>query len=167
MGEFGIGQPVPRTEDPRLLRGGGQYGDDLTLANQAHGYILRSPHAHAKINSIDTTAAKAAPGVLAVLTGDDWNEEDFGAFPVMVPRQKRDGSPMHPGTRTALPTDRVRLVGDDVAFVVAETLTQAKVSAICESIERYSGVFAGDEARICHCWSAACLPGLPIDVLHQ
>ena len=61
MGEFGIGQPVPRTEDPRLLRGGGQYGDDFVVANQAHGYILRSPHAHAKINSMDTAAAKTAP----------------------------------------------------------------------------------------------------------
>jgi carbon-monoxide dehydrogenase large subunit len=129
MGEFGIGQPVPRTEDPRLLRGGGQYGDDFVLANQAHGYILRSPHAHAKINAIDTSAARAAPGVLAVLTGEDWNKEQFGAFPVMVPRQKRDGTPMHPGTRAALPTDRVRLVGDDVAFVVAETVAQAKDAA--------------------------------------
>lgn len=129
MGEFGIGQPVPRTEDPRLLRGGGQYGDDFSVANQAYGYIARSPHAHAKINSIDTSAAKASPGVLAVLTGEDWDAENFGAFPVMVPRQKRDGSPMHPGTRTALPTDRVRLVGDDVAFVVAETAAQAKDAA--------------------------------------
>ena len=106
MGEFGIGQPVPRTEDPRLLRGGGQYGDDFVVANQAYGYILRSPHAHAKINSIDTAAAKTAPGVLVVLTGEDWNNEDFGAFPVMVPRQRRDGSPMHPGKRAALSTDR-------------------------------------------------------------
>jgi len=62
MGEFGIGQPVPRTEDPRLLRGGGKYADDLEFARQAHGYILRSPHAHADIDSIDTAAAEAAPG---------------------------------------------------------------------------------------------------------
>ena len=135
MSKFGIGQPVPRTEDPRLLRGGGQYGDDFTLANQAYGYILRSPHAHANINSIDAAAARAAPGVLTVLTGEDWNSEDFGSFPVLVPRQKRDGSPMHPGKRVGLSTDRVRLVGDEVAFVVAKTLAQAKDSAELIDIE--------------------------------
>lgn len=69
MGEFGIGQPVPRTEDPRLLKGGGKYADDFELPRQAWGHILRSPHAHADIRSIDTGAATAAPGVLAVLTG--------------------------------------------------------------------------------------------------
>ena len=91
MGEFGIGQPVPRTEDPRLLTGGGRYGDDFTLANQAVGYILRSPHANAKILSIDTGAAEAVPGVLKVLTGKDWAAEEFGAFPILVQRQQRDG----------------------------------------------------------------------------
>lgn len=135
MGEFGIGQPVPRTEDPRLLRGGGRYGDDFTLANQAIGYILRSPHANAKICSIDTTAAKEAPGVLAVLTGEDWANAGFGPFPVMVQRQKRDGSPMHPAPRAALAKDHVRLVGDNVAFVVAETLAQAKDAAELIEIE--------------------------------
>ncbi len=129
MGEFGIGQPVPRTEDPRLLRGGGNYGDDFILPNQAYGYILRSPHAHAKIRSIDTTAAKAAPGVLAVLTGKDWKDAGFNPFPVLVPRQRRDGSPMWPAPRAALVTDRVRKVGDEIAFVVAETVAQAKDAA--------------------------------------
>ncbi len=129
MGEFGIGQPVPRTEDPRLLRGGGKYGDDFTLARQAIGYILRSPHANAKIRSIDTTAAKAAPGVLLVLTGEDWANAGFGPFPVLVQRQKRDGTPMHAAPRAALAKDQVRLVGDNVAFVVAETMAQAKDAA--------------------------------------
>ena len=129
MSKFGIGQPVPRTEDPRLLRGGGQYGDDYELARQAYGYILRSPHAHAEINQIDTNAAKSAAGVVAVLTGEDWTAEGFGIFPVLVPRQQRNGEPMHPGTREPLATNRVRLVGDDVAFVVAETLEQAKDAA--------------------------------------
>ena len=119
--EFGIGRSVRRKEDLALLTGRGRFSDDVNLADQAYAFVLRSPHAHAKINSMDTAAAKAAPGVLAVLTGEDWNNEGFGPFPVMVPRLRRDGSPMHPGTRTALPTDRVRLVGDDVAFVVAET----------------------------------------------
>ena len=71
MGEFGMGQPVPRFEDPRLVRGEGRYVGDIILPGMAFGYVLRSPHAHAKIRSIDTTAAKAAPGVLCVLTGAD------------------------------------------------------------------------------------------------
>lgn len=68
MGEFAIGQGVSRFEDPRLLQSGGRYTDDIMLPDMAHGVVLRSPHAHAKIKSIDTKAAKAAPGVLAVLT---------------------------------------------------------------------------------------------------
>ncbi len=86
MGEFGIGQPVPRTEDPRLLRGGGKYADDLEFARQAHGYILRSPHAHADIDAIDTAAAEAAPGVLGILTGADWNRTGFDDFPATAER---------------------------------------------------------------------------------
>ena len=66
MGEFALGQAVPRFEDPRLLRGGGRYVDDMVLLRMVFGHVLRSPHAHARIRSIDTTAAKAAPGVLAV-----------------------------------------------------------------------------------------------------
>ena len=77
MGEFGIGQPVPRIEDPRLLDGRGQYGDDFKLANQCYGYILRSPHANAKILSINVNSAKFSPGVLLVLTGEDWLKEKF------------------------------------------------------------------------------------------
>ena len=129
MGEFGIGQPVPRIEDPRLLDGRGQYGDDFKLANQCYGYILRSPHANAKILSINVNSAKFSPGVLLVLTGEDWLKEKFNAFPVLVPRQKKDGSPMHTGPREGLVKDRVRLVGDEVAFIVAESLEMAKDAA--------------------------------------
>ena len=71
MGEFAIGQGVSRFEDPRLIQGGGRYVDDIKLPGMAYGVVLRSPHAHAKIKSIDTAAAKAAPGVLAVLTAAD------------------------------------------------------------------------------------------------
>src|SRR5436190_21852740 len=72
MGEFAIGQSVPRFEDPRLVKGGGRYVGDMVLPGMAFGHVLRSPHAHARIRSIDTKAAEAAPGVLAVLTGADW-----------------------------------------------------------------------------------------------
>jgi carbon-monoxide dehydrogenase large subunit len=129
MGEFGIGQPVPRTEDPRLLQGRGQYGDDFAIGRQCYGYLLRSPHANAKILSIDTSAAKSAPGVQLVLTGEDWDATGFSPFPIAVPRQKRDGSPMFTAPRTALSSDHVRLVGDEVAFVVAESYAQAKDAA--------------------------------------
>ena len=71
MGEFAIGQGVPRFEDPRLVRGGGRYTDDVQLPGMAYGVVVRSPHGHAKITSIDVEAAKASPGVLAVITGAD------------------------------------------------------------------------------------------------
>ena len=82
MGEFAIGQPVPRFEDPRLIKGGGRYVADMVFPGMAHGYVLRSPHAHARIRSIDTAAAKAAPGVLAVVTGADYKAAGFGDLPV-------------------------------------------------------------------------------------
>jgi carbon-monoxide dehydrogenase large subunit len=72
MGEFAVGQPVPRFEDPRLLRGGGRYVDDMVLPRMVFGHVLRLPHANARIRGIDVARAKAAPGVLAVLTGVDW-----------------------------------------------------------------------------------------------
>ena len=108
MGEFGIGPPDPRTEDPRLLQGRGQYGDDFLLANQCYGYFLRSPHANARILSLEDSAAKLAPGVKLILTGKDWESAGFSPFPVAVPRQKRDGSPMFTAPRMALSSERVR-----------------------------------------------------------
>lgn len=125
MVKFGVGQGVPRWEDPRLLRGGGRYSDDINRQGQAYGHVVRSPHAHAVINSVDVTAAKAAPGVQAVYTGEDYAASGLGAIPCAVPRQKPDGSPMFTPPNMALRTGRVRLVGDYVAFVVAETAEQA------------------------------------------
>jgi len=127
--KFGIGQPVSRFEDPRLIRGGGRYVDDMALPGMAFGYVLRSPHAHAKISSIDVTAAKAAPGVLAVLTGADWRACGWGDLPVPGGHKRRDGSPMYRPRYPALVWDRVRWVGDYVAFVVAETWAQAADAA--------------------------------------
>ena len=126
MGEFALGQSVPRFEDPRLVRGGGRYVGDILLPGMAFGCVLRSPHAHAKIRAIDTSAAKAAPGVLAVLTGWDWQASGFGDLPVPGGFKRRDGSPIYRPPYPALVKDRVRWVGDYVAFVVAETLTQAQ-----------------------------------------
>src|SRR5262245_20596716 len=124
MGEFAIGQSVPRFEDPRLLKGGGRYVGDMVLPGMAFGYVLRSPHAHARIRSIDTRKAKAAPGVLAVLTGADWTASGWGDLPVPGGLKLRDGGAFRP-PYPALAIDRVRWVGDYVAFVVAETYLQA------------------------------------------
>src|SRR5438477_3680601 len=92
MGQFALGQPVPRFEDPRLLRGGGRYVDDMVLPRMVFGHVLRSPHAHARIVSIDTSAAAAA-GVLAVLTGADWQASGWGDLPVPGGLKRADGSP--------------------------------------------------------------------------
>src|SRR3979490_1383000 len=124
MGEFAIGQSVPRFEDPRLVKGGGRYVGDMVLPGMVFGYVLRSPHAHARIRSIDTNKAKVAPGVLAVLTGEDWQASGWGDLPVPDGLKRRDGSVFRP-PYPALTKERVRWVGDYVAFVVAETYHQA------------------------------------------
>jgi carbon-monoxide dehydrogenase large subunit len=129
VGEFAVGQGVTRFEDPRLLKGGGRYVDDIGLPRMAIGYVLRSPHAHAKIRSIDTTRASAAPGVLLVLTGADWKRAGWGDLPVPGGQKRRDGSAMYRSPYPALAQERVRWVGDYVAFVVAETLAQAADAA--------------------------------------
>ncbi len=126
MGEFAIGQPVTRFEDPRLLRGGGRYVDDLAIPGMLYGQVLRSPHAHAKIKSIDISKAKAAPGVAAVLVNEDWANSGFGDLPRAEGKKKRDGSPMYRPHFPALAKDKVRYVGDPVAFVVADTVAQAQ-----------------------------------------
>ncbi|HEY8275249.1 MAG TPA: xanthine dehydrogenase family protein molybdopterin-binding subunit [Pseudolabrys sp.] len=125
MGEFAIGQGVSRFEDPRLVRGGGRYTDDIKLPGLVHGVVLRSPHAHAKIRSIDIAGAKTASGVLAVLTSADIKAAGYGDLPVPGGLKRRDGSPMYRPRYPILAEDRVRWVGDSVAFVVAETVAQA------------------------------------------
>ena len=129
MGEFAVGQGVTRFEDPRLLQGGGRYVDDIVLPRMAIGYVLRSPHAHAKIRSIDTTRASAAPGVLLVLTGADWKRSGWGDLPVPGGQKRRDGGAMYRSPYPALAQERVRWVGDYVAFVIAETYEQAADAA--------------------------------------
>jgi carbon-monoxide dehydrogenase large subunit len=146
--KFALGQAVPRTEDPRLLTGRGRYTDDFVLPRLAHAYVLRSPQAHARIRSIDTRAAQQMPGVLAVLTGADWAAEKFGAPRPVIPRQRRDGSPMFVPSRPALAKDRVMLVGDPFAFIVAESLNLAKDAAerVAVEYEPLPAVTATEEA---------------------
>src|SRR5687767_10967572 len=125
-----IGQPLRRKEDLRLVTGQGRYSDDVSLPGQAYAVILRSPHAHARINAIDTTEARAMPGVLAVLTGADVQADGLKDIPhTPIPMkppadillQNRDGSPHGYAPQALLPTDRVRYVGQQVVMVVAET----------------------------------------------
>jgi carbon-monoxide dehydrogenase large subunit len=129
MMKFGIGQPVRRFEDVRLLTGKGRYQDDLMLPGQAYAVFVRSPHAHAAIRAITTEAASSALGVLAVYTGADYAADGLGMPKAAMPRKKSDGSPMFAPQRPALVIDRARHVGDPVAMVVAETLAQAKDAA--------------------------------------
>ncbi len=129
MGEFAIGQPVSRFEDPRLLRGGGRYVDDMSLPHMAFGHVVRSPHPHARILKIDTRRARQAPGVIAVLTGEDWLTSGFGDLPTATGKKKRDGSPMYRPKFPAMTVDKARYVGDPVAFVVANTALEAQDAA--------------------------------------
>lgn len=126
MGKFGLGQPVPRTEDPRLLTGRGRYVADVSLPGQAVALLLRSPHAHADINGIDTRDAAAAPGVLAVYTGADIAADGLGDIPCMVSVKDAAGRALPRPGRRLLARDRVRFVGEPIAMVVADSLAAAR-----------------------------------------
>ena len=129
MAKFGLSQSIRRVEDPRLLKGGGSYTADIALPGQAQGYVLRSPHAHARISGIDTAAAKAMPGVLGIWTGADLAAAGLGFMPCLAPVKSADGTPCSETPRRALAEGVVRHVGDPVAFVVAETIEQARDAA--------------------------------------
>jgi carbon-monoxide dehydrogenase large subunit len=129
MGEYGVGQSVPREEDPYLLRGAGRYVDDVTQLGLLRGYVLRSPHAHARIRAIDVAAARAMPGVVLVLAGSDPAVTALGTQKPNMPRKRTGGAPAFGCSQYALARDTVRFIGEPVAFVVAETLHQAKDAA--------------------------------------
>src|SRR6185312_14845880 len=122
-----IGRSVERKEDYRFLTGVGQYTDDIVLPGQSHGCFLRSPHAHARLRSIDTAGARGAPGVLAVYTGEDL--AGIGGLPCGWLIKSIDGSPMKEPKHPVLAESKVRHVGEQVALVIAETAAQAKAAA--------------------------------------
>jgi carbon-monoxide dehydrogenase large subunit len=128
---YAIGQPVKRKEDAKLLRGQGRYTDDVNLPGQAYAFILRSTVAHGRIKSINTEAAKRMKGVLGIYTGADVTP--YGTLQSALPFKSKDGSDLKKPPRPALPTDKVRFVGDPIACIVAETLAQAKDAS--EAIE--------------------------------
>jgi carbon-monoxide dehydrogenase large subunit len=129
MTKFGLAQPVRRVEDPRLLKGDGRYTDDISLPGLLHGVVLRSPHAAARIVSMDTTEAAKLPGVHAIYTAADLAADGIGDLPCAIPLKNRDGSdranPPHP----ILAGDVVRHVGVPVAFIVADTVQDARDAA--------------------------------------
>jgi carbon-monoxide dehydrogenase large subunit len=144
--KFGIGQPVRRSEDPTLVRGQGRYTDDVSRAGQAYAVMVRSQEAHGVIRSIDIEAAKAMPGVLAVLTAADL--AGYGGLKCTLPLKNRDGSPIHYVPRPALAADKVRFVGDPVACVIAKTVAQAKdaAEAVALDIEPLAAVLKPADA---------------------
>jgi len=129
--KFAMGQSVPRSEDPMLLRGAGRYTDDVSLPGQAYAVMVRSRNGHGVIRAINADAARKMPGVLAIYTASDL--EAYGPLKCNLPLKSRDGSPMKKPWRGALAKDKVRYVGDPVACVIAETVFAAKDAA--EAIE--------------------------------
>src|SRR5882757_216470 len=126
---FGAGLPVKRLEDQRLLTGQGKFIDDKPADGALWLYVLRSPHAHAKIKSIDTAAAKAMPGVEAVYTGADLVADDIGTLPTLPIFKRPDGSAMTVPPRRLLAHEVVRFAGEGVAAVVAASRVAAQTAA--------------------------------------
>src|ERR1700731_3949209 len=133
--KFGVGQPVRRHEDLRLITGQGRYTDDVVLPRMTQAFVLRSPVAHAHIKRIDAAAARAMPGVLFVATGEDVRTAGIGDIPCATPLPNRDGTPRHDTPRRVLALGKVRHVGQPVALVVAETLAAARDAAEAIEIE--------------------------------
>jgi carbon-monoxide dehydrogenase large subunit len=162
-----IGESVLRKEDYRFLTGAGQYTDDITLPRMAHAVFVRSPHAHAAIKSVDTRAAKSAPGVIGVLEGKDVANDKINGLPCGWLITSTDGQPMKEPPHPILALDKVRYVGDHVVMVVAETLEQAKnaaelvevdyapLSAVVDVRDAKGGAALHDIAPDNHCYKWA------------
>src|SRR6266568_653655 len=125
----GIGASILRKEDRRFITGKGNYVADIKRPDMAMGVFLRSPHAHALIKSIDTKAAAALPGVAAIYVGADLAADKIGGLPCAWGVSNADGTPMKEPPRSAMAVDKVRCVGDAVAFVIADTVEQAREAA--------------------------------------
>ena len=129
MNRFGIGQPVRRVEDARFLTGRSRYVDDIQLPQMLHGAVVMSPHAHARIRSIDAKPALESPGVVAVLTGEDAKKEGLGGIPPLFMPEDMGGPKGYRTFRPLLEPAKARYVGDRIAFVVADTPEQARIAA--------------------------------------
>src|SRR4029078_317938 len=129
MGVEGIGASVVRKEDRRFITGKGRYVDDVKVVGLTHAHFIRSPHAHAKVKSIDSSAAMKMPGVVGVLTGKQIVDDKVGNLICGWAITSKDGTPMKMGAWPAMAPDTVRFVGQAVAVVIAETKNQAKDAA--------------------------------------
>ena len=159
-----IGKSVRRKEDARLLTGKGCFSDDVNLPGQAYGVLVRSPHAHARLRAIEKSAALAAPGVLAVLTGQDFLDDGltviphnpFQSSPPDIKLENRDGSQIYIAPHYSLPADKARYVGEALAIVVAETEAQARDAAelvdidyeVLQPVSETSDAAAADAPRV-------------------
>jgi aerobic carbon-monoxide dehydrogenase large subunit len=152
--KFGVGQPVRRHEDLRLITGRGRYTDDISLPRMAHAVVLRSNVAHAGIRRVDTTAARQMPGVVLVATGEDIRSDGLGDIPCVTPLVNRDGTPRHDTPRPALASGKVRHVGQPVALVVADSVAAARDAAEAIAVD-YEPLPAVTEAK------DAIAPGAP------
>ncbi len=174
-----IGESVLRKEDYRFLTGAGQYTDDITLSRMAHAVFVRSPHAHALVKSVDTRAAKSAPGVIGVLEGKDVANDKINGLPCGWLITSTDGQPMKEPPHPILALDKVRYVGDHVVMVVAETLEQAKnaaelvevdyepLSAVVDVRDAKGGAALHDIAPDNHCYKWAIGDKAVVDAAFQ
>lgn len=146
--KFGIGQPVKRNEDVRLIQGQGQYTDDVNLKGQVYGAMVRSSVAHGNIRKIDIATAAKMPGVLAIYTGEDMKAAGYADLAPRLPFKSTDGTPMHAMTRPVISLDKVRYVGDPLACVIAETESQARdaAEAVVVDIESLPAVIEASDA---------------------
>jgi carbon-monoxide dehydrogenase large subunit len=154
MGVEGIGASVVRKEDKRFITGRGRYVDDVKVIGLTHAHFIRSPHAHAKVKSIDSSAAKGMPGVVDVLTGQQLVDDKIGNLICGWAVTSKDGSPMRMGAWPAMAPDTVRFVGQAVAVVIAETKNQAKDAAEAVVVEY-------EELPAVSSMKAAIAPGAP------
>lgn len=157
MSKFGVGQPLTRVEDQRLVTGNGQYTDDISRDGQAYGFVLRSSVAHGNIKTIDTSAAKDAPGVLAVYTGEDIK----GDVPCLVPNDAKDGILRRDVPHPVLAQGKVNYVGDKIAFVVAESLAQARDAAELIDVDIETLQAVSDTARASEAGMPQIYPDVP------
>jgi carbon-monoxide dehydrogenase large subunit len=156
-----IGAPIKRKEDFRFLTGAGQYTDDVVLPAQTYAVFVRSPHAHARIKRIDTTAAKASPGVVAVFTGADLAAENVGGLPCGWLIHSIDGTPMHEPPHPVIAHDKALHVGDQVALVIAESLKEAKDAAELVDVDYEELPAVADTAHAADAGQALVHEGVP------
>ena len=167
MSDTGLGKSVRRREDFRFITGAGTYTDDINRPGQAYAVFVRSPHAHAAINSIDIAAASAAPGVVAIFTGKDLAADKIGGLICGWMIHSKDGSPMKAGAHPALAVEKVRYVGDSVAIVIADSLNQARDAAELVGIDYAELAANADPARAADPSQAQLHAEAPNNIVYQ